>query len=142
MKTPGAVEKITVSVEVRAPLETVWRKWTSPEDVKAWNSASDDWHTPAAENYLRPGGTFCYRMAAKDGGFGFDFSGTYDEVSPGSRIAYTLGDGRKVSVTFGPIEDGVRIIETFDAEASNPLSLQQAGWQAILDRFKRYAESA
>jgi hypothetical protein len=29
---------------------------------------------------------------------------------------------------------------TFDPETENPIELQQAGWQAILNNFKYYAE--
>jgi uncharacterized protein YndB with AHSA1/START domain len=136
-----SAEKITVRVVVRRPLEDVWRMWTAPRDIEKWNSASDDWHTPWAENDLRVGGIFRSRMEAKDGSFGFDFSGIYDEVVPLKRIAYTMPDGRKVAVDFEPSEDGVRVTEVFDAEATNPASMQRDGWQAILEHFKRHAEA-
>jgi len=48
--------KITVETTVRAPLEEVWRAWTTPEDIVRWNAASDDWHTPRAAVDLRVGG--------------------------------------------------------------------------------------
>ena len=106
-----------------------------------WNNASPDWYTPNAANNLIVGGIFNYRMEAKDGSFGFDFGGTYDVILPDSRIEYTLGDGRKVVVEF--IADGnqTNIKETFESEMENSLELQKAGWQAILDNFKKYAES-
>lgn len=132
---------ITVQAIIHAPVERVWAYWTDPEHIKLWNSASDDWHTPFAENDLRVGGKFVSRMEARDGSFGFDFGGVYDEVSTYETIAYTIGDGRKVKVEFVRRGDDTEVIETFAAEETNAVEMQQAGWQAILDNFKKYAES-
>lgn len=126
---------------MQAPLTTVWESFTNPEAIKAWNNASPDWHTPHAENDLRVGGTFTSRMEAKDGSEGFDFSGTYTEVMPEQRIAYAMSDGRRVEIDFIAEGDAVRVIETFDPESENTHELQRAGWQSILDNFKRYAEA-
>src|SRR5690554_6299418 len=92
--------KITVQTTVQVPSDKAWRYWTEPEHITRWNNASDDWHTPVAENDLRSGGKFLSRMEAKDGSFGFDFSGVYDEVRLNEFISYTLGDGRMVEITF------------------------------------------
>src|SRR5205085_6625362 len=93
-------KQITVETTVNVPVEKAWKIFTTPDDITKWNNASDDWHSPTAENDLRPGGKFVYRMEAKDGSFGFDFGGQYDEVKPNELIAYTIGDGRKVEVVF------------------------------------------
>jgi uncharacterized protein YndB with AHSA1/START domain len=133
--------KITVQNTVNAPVEKVWELWTGTEHIKQWNNASDDWHTPYAENDLQPGGKFLYRMEAKDGSFGFDFWGIYDEVKPYEIIAYTLGDDRKVVTTFERNGYSTNIMVIFEAEDENPIALQQSGWQSILDNFKKYAEA-
>lgn len=132
---------ITVAATVNAPIESVWKAWTTPSDITKWNSASEDWHTPTAENDLRPGGKFSSRMEARDGSFGFDFGGIYDEVIPYELISYTLGDDRKVRITFDKNIEGVKIIESFVAENTNPVEMQRGGWQAILDNFKKYVET-
>ncbi len=132
---------ITVEVSVKAPLEKVWELWTQPEHITQWNAASDDWHTPRAENDLRTGGKFSSRMEAKDGSFGFDFGGTYDEVKEHELIAYTMGDGRQVRVTFVPLGNVTLVKEDFEAESENSREMQQSGWQSILDNFKKYVES-
>src|SRR5688572_4044324 len=92
--------KITVESVINAPVERVWELFNNPEHVTKWNNASADWHTPRAENALRVGGEFNYRMEAKDGSSGFDFAGVYTDVVPNRHIAYTMGDGREVDVTF------------------------------------------
>jgi uncharacterized protein YndB with AHSA1/START domain len=134
-------EKITVETLVAAPIEKVWECWTEPWHIVKWNNASDDWHSPTAENDLRVGGKFKTRMESKDGAAGFDFEGTYTAVEENSKIEYALGDGRAVSVTFAPEGDGVRVTETFDPEHENPIEMQRGGWQAILESFRRYVES-
>jgi uncharacterized protein YndB with AHSA1/START domain len=138
-----ATGKPTIKVEatVNAPVEKVWKLWTNPEHVTQWNHASDDWHSPRAENDLRPGGNFLYRMEAKDGSFGFDFTGTYDEVIPNEYIEYTLGDGRKVKTDFRAAEGTTKIVVVFEAEQTHTEEMQRQGWQAIMDNFKKYAES-
>ena len=139
METPK--EKITIESTVNAPVDQVWKCWTTPTDIMQWNSASDDWHTPHAENDLRVGGQFMARMEAKDGSFGFDFGGTYEDVVPNKKIIYVLGDGRRVDVTFENKGQQTKVTETFEAENTNSLELQRNGWQAILDNFKKYTEN-
>lgn len=132
---------ITVAATINAPVEKVWNLWTEASHIMHWNNASDDWHTPKAENYLEVGGKFLSRMEAKDGSSGFDFTGTYSRVEPPKQIDYTLDDGRKVQVWFAPKGNETTVTETFEAEEANTLIMQQTGWQAILDNFKKYAES-
>ena len=129
--------KITVATPVAAPIEEVWRAWTTPEDIKQWNAASDDWHTTAAAVDLRVGGAFSSRMEAKDGSMGFDFAGTYTQVVPQERIEFTFGN-RVAVVEFLCGEGGVTVRETFDAEETYTPEQQRQGWQAILDRFARH----
>lgn len=133
--------KITVQSIVKAPIEKIWKFWITPEDIKKWNTASPDWHTPTAENDLRVGGKFISRMEAKDGSFGFEFWGIYDEIITYQLIAYTLGDERKVTITFTTTDNETLVTETFEAEKQNPVEMQRGGWQAILDNFKKYAET-
>jgi len=132
---------ITVSTTVNAPVKKVWEYWTKPEHITQWNSASEDWHTPSATNDLKVGGSFSCRMEAKDGSMGFDFGGIYDAIRENEYIEYTLGDGRKVKVTFTAVENGTKLSESFDAETTNSRDMQKAGWQSILDNFKKYTES-
>jgi uncharacterized protein YndB with AHSA1/START domain len=139
MKTPDLLP-ITVRTTVKASLEKVWECWTMPEHIMQWCQASPDWHAPAASNDLRTGGKFSTTMAAKDGSMSFNFEGVYTLVNPCHRIEYALSDDRKVTVQF--LEEGGQaiVVESFDPENINPLDMQQAGWQAILDSFKQYAE--
>lgn len=132
--------KLTVKTTVHAPVEKVWECWTDPKHIVHWNNASDDWHSPYAQNDLRTGGKFLFRMEAKDGSSGFDFSGVYDEVQPCKVISFAMGDGRKVKTVFADQAGKTEITETFDAESVYPIAQQQSGWQAILDNFKRYTE--
>jgi uncharacterized protein YndB with AHSA1/START domain len=132
--------KITIETVVDAPLGTVWDAWNNPNDIMRWNSASEDWHCPSSSVDLREGGRFSSRMEARDGSAGFDFEGEYTRVVPREAIHYRMGDGREVSVRFSQREKGVHVSETFDADSEHSSEMQRAGWQAILDNFRRHVE--
>lgn len=138
MESPA---KITVSITTHISLEKAWEVWTMPEHIINWNFASDDWCAPRASNDLKVDGNFSYRMEAKDGSFGFDLNGTYTNVKPLELIEYELEDDRIVSIHFESKDNETRIIQTFEAENQNPIELQQNGWQAIMNNYKKYAES-
>lgn len=131
--------KITVSTLVEAPVEAVWTAYTNPEDIKAWNAASPDWHTTAATVDLRPGGKFSSRMEAKDGSFGFDFAGEYTHIVLHETIEYVFGD-RAAMVRFAKQGPGVMVTVSFDGETTHSEEQQRSGWQAILDNFARHVK--
>ena len=133
--------KISVQTTADAPVATVWKMWNTPADIMQWNTADPSWHCPSSENDLREGGRFKNRMEAKDGSFGFDFEGTYDNVEVHKEISYIMTDGRKATTRFSE-QNGKTIIDTtFDAETENDPELQKQGWQAILDNFGKYVSS-
>ena len=133
--------KITVETTVDAPIEKVWRAYNNPQDIMQWNAASDDWHTTASSVDLRVGGAFSSRMEARDGSMGFDFTGTYTKIIPHELIEYSFGD-RMAQITFKDSPQGVVVRVTFDSEPTNSIEQQRAGWQSILDNFKRYVEKS
>ena len=138
MATEG---KTTIKVQTTVPLsiEKVWEIWTKPEHIVNWNFASNEWHCPAATNELKPNGKFSWRMEAKDGSMGFDYSGVYRIIDPKEKIIKILDDGRLVEIEFYETVNGVKITESFEVEDQNSVDLQRQGWQAILDNFKVYA---
>ena len=131
---------ITIETIVQAPIDKVWRAYTSPEDIIQWNAASDDWHTTSSSVELRVGGTFSSRMEAKDGNFGFDFAGTYTKIIPNELIEYAFGD-RTASVQFMQTSDGVKVRITFVAETEHSVEEQEQGWQSILNKFASHVEA-
>jgi uncharacterized protein YndB with AHSA1/START domain len=132
--------KITVETKVAAPIDEVWRVYTTPADIKQWNAASDDWHTTKATVDLHEGGAFSSRMEAKDGSMSFDFAGTYTRIVEQKLIEYAFGD-RTAQVEFMPGPDGVAVRVGFDSEPTHSVEQQKQGWQAILDNFARYVEA-
>jgi len=133
--------EITVETNINAPVARIWDAYTTPEEIKQWNSASADWHTIKSTVDLRVGGTFTSRMEAKDGSFGFDFTGTYIKILPQKLIEYTFGD-RTGIVEFIPGGNGVLVRVTFDAETQNSIEQQRQGWQAILNNFAKHVEAS
>lgn len=135
------MDKVVIRAVVKGQLSEVWEAYTSPVHIVNWNFAIPEWHCPNAANDLRVGGEYFARMEARDGSMGFDFRAVYKTVSPGQAFAYVLADGREVSVELVPQGDGIEIVVSFDPEGQNPVEVQRAGWQAILDNFGRYAET-
>jgi len=143
------MQKIQVEIIVHADIETVWKHWNDPQSITGWAFASDTWECPHAENDLTAGGRFLTRMSAKDGSFSFDLTGTYTGVVENEEITYITDkapeeeSSRECEVKFTNLGDGTtKITEIFDAEQVNSIELQQAGWQAILENFKKFVESA
>jgi uncharacterized protein YndB with AHSA1/START domain len=136
--TPAS--RITVETTVAAPIEKVWAAYTTPDDIKQWNAASDDWHTTSATVDLRVGGAFSSRMEAKDGSMGFDFAGTYTRIEPLRLIECAFGD-RWAQVAFAETPAGIRVRVTFETEPAHSLEQQRDGWQAILNNFRRHVEA-
>ena len=135
------IMKITVEKFIKANIESVWRAWTTPDDIKQWNAASDDWHTTKASVDLREGGAFSSRMEAKDGSMGFDFAGTYTRIETHRLIEASFLGERMLNVAFEASPEGVMVRETFDAEETHSMEQQREGWQAILNNFARHVES-
>jgi uncharacterized protein YndB with AHSA1/START domain len=133
--------QITVETIINAPVEKVWKNWTDPKDIVQWAFAADDWHAPYADNDVRVDGTFKTTMAAKDGSFSFDFGGVYTKVEPNKTLDYTIGDGRKVWISFESEGDQTKVIETFEAENTHSIEMQKGGWQAIMENFKKHTEA-
>ncbi|MEW4924218.1 SRPBCC family protein [Algibacter sp. 2305UL17-15] len=138
------MKKMTITVEttIKASIEKVWEFWTEPKHIINWNFASDEWCCPTATNDLQKDGNFVWRMEAKDGSMGFDFTGTYINIINNEFISYRMTDGRIVEIKFTKEGDEVQLSETFEAEGTNSDEQQRAGWQAILGNFKRYVESS
>lgn len=139
----NSMAKLNIKIDtlVHAPLDYVWETWNTPSHIIHWNHASDDWHSPKADSNFVEGGRFVYRMEAKDNSFGFDFSGTFVEIVDKKRIVTRLDDDRIVQTEFIQENDGVRIIETFEAEDEYSVEMQKEGWYAILNNYKLYTES-
>jgi len=140
-KTISKKTKITVSVIVKQKLALVWAYWTEPKHITKWTFASSDWCAPLATNDLTVGGHYLTRMESKDGKEGFDFTGTYTAILPYKKIKSIMMDGRSLSVVFQETPLGIKVMETFEAETENPVSLQRQGWQSILNEFKKYCET-
>lgn len=132
---------INIEAIIDRGIADVWNYYTDPQHIVEWNFATDDWHCPKATNDLSIGGKYFARMEAKDGSFGFDLIGIYDEIILNQKLSYALEDQRKVSTTFKKLNDKTQVITTFEAESKNPIDMQKAGWQSILNNFKKYVET-
>lgn len=135
------MENIKIEITILASMDLVWECFTDRDHIEEWYFASEDWHCPNAENNFEVGGKFNYRMEAKQGGFGFNFTGVFDEIKTKKLIKYHLDDGREVEIKFvEENENTVKVFQDFQPETENPRDLQQNGWYAILNNFRKYVE--
>ena len=140
---------IMISVIVHSSVTKAWDCYTNPTHITGWNFASDDWQCPWAKNDLRVGGLFSSRMEAKDGSAGFEFGGYYTAVEDQTMLQYIMGDpanlaetDRVAEVRFEKLGDNkTQVSVEFEPETQNPKEFQQAGWQSILDNYKKYTET-
>ena len=132
--------KITVRATINADTAKAWDYYTNPAHIVNWNFADPSWHCPTASNDMSIGGRYIARMEAKDGSFGFDFEAIYTEIQAGKTFTYVFG-GREATVTFSPLNHQTEVVVVFDPEEEHPMEMQKAGWQAILDNFKKYVET-
>ncbi|MFL9835273.1 SRPBCC family protein [Chryseobacterium terrae] len=136
------MDKVKIDITILASVEKVWEYFNDPQHITKWNFAHESWHCPKSENDLKVGGKFNNRMEAKDGSFGFDFIGIYDEIIPNERIKYHMEDGRNVEVIFEKIDNNTtKVTEIFDPEKQNSVEMQREGWYAILNNFHKYVEN-
>lgn len=133
-------EKITVKANLSANKKKVWEYYTNPIHITQWNFADHSWHCPSASNNLVVGGRYLARMEAKDGSMGFDFDAVYTEINPEESFTYVFGD-RLATVQFKEFNEHTEIIVSFDPDTNHDIAFQKAGWQAILDNFKKYTET-
>jgi uncharacterized protein YndB with AHSA1/START domain len=142
------MHKIQVEVVIESSVQKAWEFWNTPELIKLWAFASDEWECPHAENDLVVGGKFTTRMSAKDKSFSFDLTGTYTDIEQYKKITYVMSEdannteARTCEITFSDIGDGkVKVTESFDPENENSEELQRNGWQSILNNFKKAVEA-
>ncbi|AHF15468.1 SRPBCC domain-containing protein [Niabella soli] len=133
-------DPITVEVIVNRPIAEVWRKWTTSEAIMQWNLPMEHWHCPKVENNITGGGSFCFRMEAKDGTEGFDYRGVYNKVVEKQLIEAILSDGRRTVNKFIPGEGFTTVIESFEPERELSAAMQKSFCQSVLNRFKEYVE--
>lgn len=115
--------------------------WNEESHILNLYYATEDWECSSAVNDLNPGGKFSYHMNAKDNSMGFDFAGTNEEIEENYYISYVLEDNRRSEIKFESDGASTNIVQSFEAETSSDLEMQRMGWQAILNNFKKYAES-
>lgn len=136
------MEPIKIDITILSPIQKVWDLFIEPKHITKWNFAHESWHCPKAENDLQVGGKLHTRMEAKDGSFGFDLVGIYDEIIPLEKIKYHLEDGRNVEILFNKIDASTtQVVEIFDPEKQNSREMQRDGWYAILNNFHKYVEN-
>jgi len=138
---PAIAEPVTIVIErdIDAPRALVFEAWTDPKHLVHWYYATDGWTTPFADVDLRVGGQFRIGFADPDNKYDFVFWGTFTEIAPPSRVAYTMGDDRRVTVDFTEIgRNRTHVRLAFEAENTFPIEQQRDGWGSQVTHLAEY----
>ena len=116
----------------------VFKAWIEPEHLVQWFRASEGWTTPFAEADARPGGKYRIGFASPDGKDDFVFEGVYNEIVEPERLVFTIGDGRRVLVTFAEFERKTKLVLRLALETTSSEEQQREGWTAGLVHLGEY----
>jgi uncharacterized protein YndB with AHSA1/START domain len=131
----------------RAPAAAVFDAWTSEEVMRRWWQAERGWETSVAEVDLRVGGAVRVVMRDPDRDVEHGGGGTYTEIEPPTRLAFTWiwdGDTRRTLIEIDFAEADAVTTVTFvhrglwDEEA---VRSHEGGWGRILDNLGRMLEA-
>jgi uncharacterized protein YndB with AHSA1/START domain len=132
----------------QAPAEAVFEAWTSEEVLQRWWQAGPGWETAEAEIDLRVGGAV--RVVMRDPGKDAEYGGggTYTEIDPPTRLAFTwIWDGHTkrtlIEIDFEE-RDGVTIVRftqsgLWDEDAVRD---HDDGWRKLFDNLERMLAAA
>ena len=125
-----------------APVEAVFRAWTTEEVMRRWWQAAQGWETTEAEVDLRVGGAV--RVVMRDPGKDVEYGGggRYTEIDPPTRLAFTWiwdGDARRTLIEIDFEErDGTTTVrfthsDLWDEEA---VRSHEYGWNVVMDNLE------
>jgi uncharacterized protein YndB with AHSA1/START domain len=129
----------------QAPRERVFRAWTDAIELGRWFAPSDDYHALVPELDLKVGGKYCVEMHHKDGNI-HRVSGTYREIKPPEKIAFTWlwerdpqADESLVTIEFRDLGPSTEILLTHE----NLPSMEQRekhehGWIGCVAHLSNY----
>lgn len=128
---------LTIRRTFDAPRERVYRAFTDPDDLEAWQSIGDltvEVHTIEPE----AGGSLSVSHASGDDRF--DFEGEFLEAVESERLVYTLrgvgepydGVESRTSVEFRAVEDGTEVVFTEEQVDPEMVEGSATTWNEML----------
>ena len=146
MAEPKLLSETSLQIErsINAPPEIVYAAWLEAETMRRWLAPSDDFTTIVHRADGKVGGGFKIEMRKPDGSVHIA-SGTYTELVPARRIAFTWTwenhpeDGNSViGVDLAPEGKGTRLVFTHE-QLPNATSRDNhlTGWTGCLERLAR-----
>jgi uncharacterized protein YndB with AHSA1/START domain len=131
----------------QAPVEAVFEAWTSEEVLRRWWHTEHGYETSAAEVDLRVGGTVRVVMRDPENDTEYGGGGTYTEVEPPTRLAFTWTWDDETRETLIEIDfeerDGITTVRfthsgLWDEEAVRG---HEDGWGKLFDNLERALEA-
>jgi uncharacterized protein YndB with AHSA1/START domain len=143
-----ANDTLRIERTYRAPAKAVFDAWTSEEVLLRWWRVERDWETTEAEVDLRVGGVVRVVMRDPDQDAEYGGGGTYTEIAPPTRLAFTWtwdGDTRQtlIQVDFEEAE-GVTTVSFTHSGLWDEAAVREheRGWGRLLSNLRRTLEAA
>ncbi|MFE9065327.1 SRPBCC domain-containing protein [Streptomyces violaceusniger] len=131
--------EITVTRDLDAPRETVWRVWTEPEYFARWFGAAPE----SVALDVRPGGAWKADITTPGGEM--PMRGVYREVVGQERLVWTLDLPQGVmemTATFTELGDGrTRVVLRQPAPPQEQCAQAEEGAAQLLDSFAKVLAS-
>lgn len=128
---------LTVSRTINAPAKAVFDAWLDPEMLKQFMIPGDSMIVPSATTDPTVSGRF--EIVMRNGDQDLPHSGTFTEISPHSRIAFTWETpfsetASNVAINFTPIGETTEIeLSHTKFETEESRDNHKAGWGKILE---------
>ena len=122
-----------------APIRAVFEAWTSEEVIRRWWELERGWGTTEADLDLRVGGAVRVVMRDPDKDVEYGGGGTYTEIEPPTRLAFTWiwdGDTRRtlIEIDFAERDGETAVVFThrdlWDEEA---VRSHEDGWTRMFE---------
>ena len=143
------IENTTLRIQrtFQAPAEAVFDAWTSEEVLRRWWQSERGLETSEAQVDLRVGGAVRVVMRDPDKDVEYGGGGTYTEIDPPTRLAFTWiwdGDTRRTLIEIDFEEtDGATTVrfshrDLWDEEA---VRAHEGGWTEMFNNLERMLEA-
>jgi uncharacterized protein YndB with AHSA1/START domain len=129
----------------RATRERVFRAWTDPVELGRWFAPSEEYSTLVPVLELQVGGKYCVEMHHKNGNV-HRVSGTYREIKPPEKIAFTWSwehdpdvSQSLVTIEFRDLGPSTEMILTHEnLPNTEQRDKHEHGWNGCIDQLANY----
>ena len=141
-------DRLVLKRTFQTSLDAIWAAWTEKDQIEKWFGCGATASVEATID-LKVGGEFFFKMGHEDGS-SFAAGGSYTEITPKTRLAYTWnwkGDPQMefgetdVLLEFKELDGAIELTLTHSGFPSPELtSMHEGGWQGSFEKLATLLE--